>query len=248
MRRLAAVFCEDIASLQTLKAALEELDVDHVTCRSQQHAMELVQAGRCSTLIVDFCLSEARDVLKMAALLAPRQRPALLAMAAAWPGTGEAFQSGADRILYKPLEPVQVRAALAPIPGRRKPTRQNDLRQAPRYTTKALVYLDFETGSVPALAINLSETGFGVQATETVPMRSNLAFRCRLPGTKHTLQGCCDVIWADRTGRAGMFFSYLAPTSRKELKHWLSKHRTRKNMVRALLPPVNVRASAMGND
>ena len=243
MHRSAAVLCEDRAALETLSATLDELGINQVTCRTQQQAMELVMAGDCSTLIVDFDLPEAGDVLKVAALLAPRQKPVLLAMAAAWPGTGEAFQSGAHRILYKPLNAAQIRVALESSPGRKK-----NSRNAPRYTTKALVYLDFETGSVPALAVNLSETGFGVQAPENVPMRPNLAFRCRLPGTKHTLQGNCDVIWADRTGRAGMFFSYLSPASRKELKHWLSKHRTSKNMVRALLPPVNARPGAMGND
>jgi hypothetical protein len=203
--------------------------------------MELVQSGRCSTLIVDFDLPAAAEVLKMAALLAPRQKPVLLAMAATWPGTGEAFQSGADRILYKPLEAAQIRVALESSLGRQK----KNLRKAPRYATKALVYLDFETGPVPALAVNLSETGFGVQATEPVQMRSNLAFRCQLPGTRHTLEGCCDVIWADRQGHAGMFFSYLEPSARKQLKQWLSRHHAqKKNSVRALLPPVDTRVCA----
>ena len=71
-----------------------------VHCSSGQEALELVMSGRCSTLIVDFDLAGAQEVIRMAALLPPGQKPVLLAVASrAWPGTGQAFQSGASRIL-----------------------------------------------------------------------------------------------------------------------------------------------------
>ena len=54
-------------------------------------------------------------------------------------------------------------------------------------------------------------------------MSSNLAFRCVLPGTDVTLHGHADVIWASDQGRAGLFFSKLAPAARKHLKQWLHK-------------------------
>ena len=61
--------------------------------------------GNCSTLIVDFDLPGARELMRMADLLPATQKPNLLAVSSrAWPGTGEAFQSGAGRILYKPLD------------------------------------------------------------------------------------------------------------------------------------------------
>ena len=89
MRQSAAVLCHDKRSLQTLKATLEELGIELVNCRSGQEALELVMTGRCSTLIVDFDLPGAEEVIRMAALLPPAQKPALLAVASrAWPGTG----------------------------------------------------------------------------------------------------------------------------------------------------------------
>src|SRR5271157_2784622 len=113
MRSSAAVLCRDHASLETLNATLCELGIRMVNCPSRQEALELVLAGRCSTLIVDFDLPGAEEVIRMAALLPPGQKPALLAVASrAWPGTGEAFQSGASRILYRPLETEQVKDAL----------------------------------------------------------------------------------------------------------------------------------------
>src|ERR1051326_1685053 len=113
MRQSAAVLCQDKTSLQALGSTLEHLGIDLVSCPSQQKALELVMTGRCSTLIVDFDLPGAEEVIRMAALLPPAQKPALLAVASrAWPGTGQAFQSGARRILYKPFGAELLKEAL----------------------------------------------------------------------------------------------------------------------------------------
>ena len=238
MRQSAAVLCHDKRSLLTLEAALEVLEIELVNCPSAQRALELVIAGGCSTLIVDFDLPGADEVIRMAALLPPGQKPDLLAVASrAWPGTGQAFQSGANRILYRPLEAEQVIQAL-----KAGSKNKSNRRKSERYEVKTLVYLDLETGPLPGVSIDIGEHGLAVQATETVPMASNLAFRCVLPGTKVTLQGHADVIWASDQGRAGLFFSKLSPAARKHLKQWLHKRSAHskqkdKHDVRDLLPP-----------
>ena len=92
---------------------LKQLGIELTNCRSQKEALELVMAGRCRTLIVDFDLPGAQETIRMAALLPPHQKPELLAIGSrAWPGTGQAFQSGASRILYKPLDTEPLREAL----------------------------------------------------------------------------------------------------------------------------------------
>jgi hypothetical protein len=200
--------------------------------------MELVMTGRCSALIVDFDLPGAGEVVKMAALLVPPQKPVLLAVASrAWPGTGQAFQSGADRILYKPFEGTQVKDAFE---ASRK-LRAKNRRKAPRHVMKTVVYFELETGTLPAIGIDISEHGFAVQATEPVPMLSKLAFRCALPGTTYELHGHADVIWASDQGRAGLFFSRLAPSARKRLKQWLAKRGANpKDAGRVLVAPRDV--------
>jgi CheY-like chemotaxis protein len=239
MPQSAAILCHDQRSLQTLKTTLEELDIELVNCPSGQAALEMVMTGHCSTLIVDFDLPGADEVIRMASLLPPIQKPTLLAIACrAWPGTGQAFQSGASRILYRPVEPEQVKEALTV----EKKSRNANRRKATRYDVKTLVYLDLENGTIPGVSIDIGEHGLAVQATETVPMASNLAFRCILPGTKVTLQGHADVIWASDQGRAGLFFSKLSPTSRKHLKQWLHKRSAHSkdkddHTVRDLMPP-----------
>jgi CheY-like chemotaxis protein len=250
MRSSAAVLCEDKRSLQTLQSTLEDMAIDLVNCASGQEALESVMAGRCSTLIVDFDLQGAKEVISMAALLPAGQKPALLAVASrAWPGTGQAFQSGASRILYRPIEADQLKDAL--LTEKKAP--KSNRRKSSRYEVKTLVYLDLKSGTLPAVSIDIGEHGLAVQATEPVPVTSNLAFRCVLPGTDFTLQGQADVMWASDQGRAGLFFTKLTGAARKHLKQWLHKrsaHNKQKdsNSVRDLMPPEDAQVSFSVSD
>lgn len=234
MPQSAAVLCQDSRSLQILRKTLGQIGVELAHCRTKQEALESVMSGHSSSLIVDFDLPGAEEVIRMAALLPETQKPTLLAVASrAWPGTGQAFQSGANRILYKPIDPELIKESLK---SARKLARTNR-RQSERYEVKTLVYLELESGTLPAVSIDIGEHGLALQAAEPVPMNSNLPFRCVLPGTSLVLHGHADVIWASDQGRAGLFFSKIAPASRKHLKTWLSKRGKDKNAVRDLLPP-----------
>jgi len=245
MRQAAAVLCHDKGSLQTLETALQDLGIEPVSCLSGQEALETVMDGRCSTLIVDFDLPGAEEVIRMAALLPAGQKPALLAVASrVWPGTGQAFQSGASRILYRPLEKGSLKDALK---AERK-TRKANRRKSTRYEVKTLVYLELESGTVSGVSIDIGEHGLALQATEPVPVSSNLAFRCVLPGTDFSLHGHADVMWASDQGRAGLFFSKLTPAARKHLKRWLSKRSAHskekdKSSVHDLMPPEDAHVS-----
>lgn len=243
MRQSAAVLCQDNRSLKTLQATLDPLEIDLMTCHSGQNALELIMTGTCSTLIVDCDLDGAEKIIHMANLLPAEQKPALLAVASrAWPGTGHAFQSGAGRILYKPIDPELVKQSLAP---RRKQRRKNR-RQSERYDVKTLVYLELPTGTVPGISIDIGKNGLAVQATEPVPVVSNMAFRCVLPGTKITIHGHADVMWSGDQGRAGLFFSKLSAAARQHLHEWLSRHSAHhkgKNGAHELLPPADAQVS-----
>lgn len=235
----AAVLCHDETSLRALKSVLGDLKIEFVACSSGEKALESVLDGRCSTLIVDFDLPGAEEVIRMAALLPPTQKPALLAVASrAWPGTGAAFQSGANRILYRPLDAKQMKDALQSSARKYKIPRKSA-----RYELKTLVHVETEQGVLAAISIDIGEHGLALQAAEPVPISTNLPFRCTLPGTDVTLKGQADVIWASEHGRAGLFFSNLTPASRKHLKSWLTRRgahgRYEKDGATELLPPVD---------
>ena len=236
MRKSAAVLCHDKRSLETLNATLSQLGIELHSCQSNQEALELVMAVGCSTLIVDFDLPGAEEAIRMASLLPPGQKPNLLAVASrAWPGTGQAFQSGASRILYRPLEAEVVKEAL-------KSGAKNgaNRRKSARFEVKTLVYLELEHGTLAGVSMDIGEHGLALQASEPVPVKANLPFRCVLPGTHFTITGQADVMWASDQGRAGLFFSKLSPAARKHLKQWLSmRGNQNKHAVRDLMPQAN---------
>ncbi len=236
MRKSAAVLCHDERSLQTLSDTLNQLGIELHNCRSHQQALEQVIAGECSTLIVDFDLPGAEEAIRMASLLPAEQKPTLLAVASrAWPGTGKAFQSGASRILYRPLEKELVKEALKA--GKKS---RSNRRKSARFEVKTLVYLELEHGTIAGVSIDIGEHGLAIQASEPVPVKSNIAFRCVLPGTHVTFNGHADVIWASDQGRAGLFFSSLTPAARKHVKQWLAKRGSQnKPAVRDLMPPAD---------
>jgi hypothetical protein len=251
MRQSAAVLCNDQVSLEVLKPVLAQLHFELVKCRTRQEALELVMTGVCSTLFVDFDIPGSDEAIRMANLLPEMQKPKLIAIASrVWPGTGMAFQSGASRILYRPLEAELVKEALKS--GKKASSKQNR-RKSARYDVKTLVHLELKSGTLAAISIDIGEHGLSIQAADAVPMISNVAFRCVLPGTHTTLHGHADVIWASDQGRAGLFFSKLAPAARKHLTNWLHKrahHSKDKSEVRDLLPPSDAHVSfaAMGEE
>src|SRR5436305_7473619 len=115
MRKSAAVLCHDDRSLKTIQGTLEHLGIDFTSCDSERHALESIMTGQCSTLIVDFDLPGAREVMRVADLLPEAQKPNLLGVASrAWTGTGEAFQSGPPSMLYKPLDAELAAESLTP--------------------------------------------------------------------------------------------------------------------------------------
>jgi hypothetical protein len=193
------------------------MEIEAVMCHSQPDAMEQILSKRCTALVVDFDSPGAAEVAKLAGLLEGWQRPALMAMTGVWPGSGQAFQSGANRILYKPLEPAQVRDAFETA-GKAK----RDARNAPRYKVTSVVWLELETGTLPAVAVNLSEHGMAIRTTEPVRPQSNVSFRCTLPGSDQ-IHGQADVIWCDADGHAGMFFSRMSLSAQKHLRDWLHR-------------------------
>ena len=237
MRHSAAVLCQDKQSLRTLQTSLDHLGMELKTCRSLRDAMESVMSGKSTTLIVDFDMAGAEEVVRMAALLPGSEKPALLGVSThSWLGEGTAFQSGVSRILYKPFDEDLVRDAIKLGAKAAKKNR----RQSERHQLKTLVYLELASGTVPAISIDIAEHGLAVHALDPVPVTSNIGFRCMLPGSHVQFSGHADVMWASDNGRAGLFFSKLTAGTRKHLNDWLRKrHHHGKDAVRQLLPPAD---------
>jgi len=98
--------------------------------------------------------------------------------------------------------------------------------------------------TLPAILRDLSEQGLALQAPESLSETQTVPLRFVLPGTAQTVHAIGEVIWADETGRAGLFFSRLTPASQKYLRNWFARrHTNKKDAVRVLLSPGKSRRS-----
>ena len=113
-----------------------------------------------------------------------------------------------------------------------------DRRSATRQKGEALAYLQFPTGILPALVMDVTEQGLSLQAAEGLTPLRGVPLRFLLPGTAEVIHATADFIWADGSGRAGLFFSKIAPACQRALQEWLKKRAAKRSeAVRVLLEP-----------
>jgi hypothetical protein len=230
----ALVMSRSHSSIRVLVAAFAELGIEYRISPSASETIETLATDYHSALIVDFDLPHAVQVAKVARAASAKRRPVLFGMIGSTTPIGGVFQAGANFVLYKPLDPLQVLHSLRAAQG----FMREDRRRSSRQKSETLAYLQLRTGTTPALVLDVTEQGLSVQAAEPmVPLR-NVRLRFLLPGTTCVLNATADFIWADEQGRAGLFFSDMASACRRDLQAWLKKRGVRKSeAVRSLLEP-----------
>jgi len=84
----------------------------------------------------------------------------------------------------------------------------------------------------------VTEQGLSLQAAEGLTPLRGVPLRFLLPGTAEVIHATGDFIWADGNGRAGLFFSKIAPACQRALQSWLKKRAAKRSeAVRVLLDP-----------
>jgi hypothetical protein len=220
MELKALLLCRNQHSLRILAEVLDELDIRQSRCDSAQEAIELLARGDYSGLILDFELAGAEQVTKLARLAPASRRPVIFAMIGASTDIGRTIQAGVNFVLYKPLAVDQVARSLRAARGFMRKDRRHSLRQS----VNTVVYLMFgKNAAIPALMLDLNEEGLSLQAAEPFPAVPELPVHFLLPGTTTAIEAWAEVIWADDTGRAGMFFTRMNAAAERVLKNWLRR-------------------------
>jgi DNA-binding response OmpR family regulator len=240
MKLNSLLVSRDAGSLLCLTAALAKLDIEAEVCPSYDRAVELLMKRAYSAMVLDFDLPGASQAAQMVRIARSERMPLVMALVTELGPVSGAFQAGIKFVLHKPLKVRDVAQSL----GDAKQFMLRDRRQSPRDKVKALVQLKMGGARLPALLRDLSEQGLALQAPEPLTQAQSVPLRFVLPGTDYTVHAVGEVIWADATGRAGLFFSRLTPASRKHLRSWFARrHGQRKDAVRVLLPPRNSRGA-----
>jgi CheY-like chemotaxis protein len=241
MRLNALVMSRSHSSIRALVAAFAELGIEYRISPSASETMEILATYYHSALIVDFDLPHAVQVARAARAASAKRRPVLFGMVGSTTPIAEVFQAGANFVLYKPLDLLQVLHSLRAAQG----FMREDRRGFSRRRSEALAYLQLPTGMMPALVQDVTEQGLSLQAAEPMMPLRQVPLRFLLPGTTHVIHATADFIWADELGRAGLFFNDMAVACRRDLQAWLRKRGARKSeSVRSLLEPQTRRALA----
>jgi FixJ family two-component response regulator len=230
------------AAVKVLVSAFAELGIEYRISLSASETMEILASEHHSALVVDFDVPQAVQVAKMAHAATGKRKAVLFGMIGAGSSIASVFEAGANFVLYKPLDLLQVlhslRAAHAFM--------QQDRREFTRQKNETLAYLQLPTGTIPVLVNNLNEQGISIQAAEMLTPLRGIALRFLLPRTTQVVHATGDFIWADKAGRAGLFFTDMPAACRRDLQAWLRKHGARKSdAVRELLAPVKRRRAAV---
>lgn len=219
MRANALVMSRNQASVRLLVAAFAELGIEYRIALSGAEAIDILGADHHSALIVDFDLPQSAQIAKATRSLPAKRRPVLFGMLGEGTSIAEVFQAGANFVLYKPLDLLQVLHSFRAAQGFMPSDRRNSSRQK----NETLAYLELPTGTIPALVQDFNEQGISIQAAEElVPMRG-VKLRFLLPQTTQVVHATGNFIWADDHGRAGLFFSDMPSGCRHDLRAWLKK-------------------------
>jgi CheY-like chemotaxis protein len=232
MKANALVMSRNQASVRLLIAAFAELGIEYRIALSGAEAIDILSAEHHSALIVDFALPHAAQIAKAARNVPAKRRPVLFGMIGENTSIADVFHAGANFVLYKPLDLLQVLHSFRAAQG----FMQSDRRNSSRQKSETLAYLQLSVGTIPALVQDFNEQGISIQAAEELfPMRG-IKLRFLLPRTTQVVHATGDFIWAGAEGRAGLLFSDMPSACRRDLQAWLKKNGSKtSNPVRILV-------------
>src|SRR5215470_513447 len=158
MKVNALVMSRSNASLRLLVAAFAELGIEYRIALSAAEAMDVLGAEDHSALVVDFDLPQSVQIAKAARGISGKRRPVLFGMVGSTASIADVFRSGANFVLYKPLDLLQVLHSFRAAQG----FMQRDRRISSRQKSETLAYLQLPTGTIPALVENFTEQGISI--------------------------------------------------------------------------------------
>jgi CheY-like chemotaxis protein len=227
MRLNALLLSRDEDAMSRLTSALRQLGIQPELCAAASDAVESLATSRYSAVLLDFELPGARELTRLVRTSPARKRPVIFVMIGALNHIAGAFQAGADFVLYKPLAWDQLMRSLRAGQA----FMQSERRHSPRHALETLAYMQFGVAAVPALILDVNETGISIQSPEPLPGVAEVPLRFVLPGTAEMIEATGDLVWADREGRAGMLFASMNSRCRRSLLQWLRKRSTSKRSL-----------------
>jgi CheY-like chemotaxis protein len=210
----------DASLLEVVRPALEKLSVSLEICGESLPGSELLAKRKYDAVIID-CddFQNGFDLLRTLRQTQSNAKSVSFAVVNGKTTTQEAFQSGANFVLQKPLTPLHAarcfNAALNFMVRERRRYFRHPVDMPLRISLP-------QNQELTATATNLSEGGMAIRILGKLPKNAQAKFRFTLPGINTSLELKGEVAWADGTGHAGIRFLEVPQSSQYQLEKWLT--------------------------
>jgi CheY-like chemotaxis protein len=210
----------DASLLGVLRPALEKISVDVQICPESRPGGDLLAKQKYDAVIID-CddLENGFDLLRTLRQSQSNAKSVAFAVVNGKTTTQEAFQSGANFVLQKPLTPLHAsrcfNAALNFMVRERRRYFRHPLDMPLRISLP-------NNQELTAAATNLSEGGMAIRVLGKLPKDVQAQFRFTLPGTHISLELKGQIAWGNDGGLAGIRFVEVPQTSQYQLEKWLT--------------------------
>jgi DNA-binding response OmpR family regulator len=210
----------DAELLGVLRPALEKISVNMQVCAGGQRGNDLLAKQKFDAVIID-CddLQNGFDLLRMLRQTQSNAKSVSFAVVNGKTTTQQAFHSGANFVLQKPLTVMHAtrcfNAALNFMERERRRYFRHPVDMPVRITLPA-------NQEMTATATNLSEGGMAIRVLGKLAKDSRGQITFTLPTVNISLELKCEIAWTDGTGRAGIRFIEVPQSSQYQLDTWLT--------------------------
>jgi CheY-like chemotaxis protein len=214
------VLASDAEIVNVFSRSLSDIGLRMEAHADAESAVLALSRKKFDVVIVD-CGSgiKSAEILKTVRWLPSNNKAVVVAVAGEGTGMREAFASGADFVLSKPVQQEQATRTLWAGYG-------SMLRERRRYFRHRLdvpVELQLESGEkTAARTLNVSESGLAISANLSMRAGQKIRFSFTLPDTNLLISGSAQIVWTDARGQAGIHFDEVKAEALQELKNWLA--------------------------
>jgi DNA-binding response OmpR family regulator len=210
----------DADLLGVLRPALENISVDVQVCAGSKPGNDLLAKRKYDAVIID-CddLEDGVGLLQGLRQTQSNARTVAFAVVNGKTTTQEAFQSGANFVLQKPLTPLHAARCLNAALNFMLREQRRYYRHPVEIPLRIALAPDQE---LAATTTNVSEGGMAVRVVGKLPQGALVQLRFTLPGVNISLELKGQIAWADGTGHAGIRFLEIPQSSQYQIEKWLT--------------------------
>lgn len=210
----------DADLLGVLRPALEKISVDVRVCAESRPGSDLLAKQKYDAVIID-CddLENGFDLLRNLRQSQSNAKSVAFAVVNGKTTTQEAFQSGANFVLQKPLTPLHAARCLNAALNFMVRERRRYFRHPVDMPVR--ISLPNNQG-MTSTSTNVSEGGMAIRVPGKLPKDTLAKFCFTLPATNISLELKGQVAWGDDSGHAGISFVEVPQSSQYQLEKWLT--------------------------